>query len=469
MDRFEMFGLIAEWLLDEKIITSIEQARFQFINANGEIISRTIESVSYLEVFKWINMTPVDNNSSFALFNPRQQNYWFNYDEETKSLYCQFNAVNNQEGEPTIAEFTESLAKIIRRKSIARFIIDLRNNGGGDDSNLPPLLSLIKDSREINQYGKLFVITGRHTFSSALLFAWQLRMQTEAIFVGEPAAQGPVFNANAEYIFLPNSKLGFTVSKNSTARNQPNWCFDPPELLDVDYPVQYGIQDFKLDHDPALALISDMDIGLPIHQHGKDISGSYRISDFHVLNIHQHKKQMVMTITDFMDNSLFFVKKRMYFDEGTGSFRDGNGIFSIRFAENEGDLTLGFNGQETLAQERDGAELLPMEAMQKKHYTQAVEGFRNYTEVYKNEYIKFEYYLTMAGYNLLHAGKTDTSLAFFELLTEIFPDSWNAYDSYGEALAEANQKEEAIRNFKKSLLLNPDNENGKKWLEKLKE
>jgi hypothetical protein len=41
------------------------------------------------------------------------------------------------------------------------------------------------------------------------------------------------------------------------------------------------------------------------------------------------------------------------------------------------------------------------------------------------------------------------------------------YDSYGEALAAAGDKENAIVNYKKSIELDPSNEHGKKVLEEL--
>lgn len=50
---------------------------------------------------------------------------------------------------------------------------------------------------------------------------------------------------------------------------------------------------------------------------------------------------------------------------------------------------------------------------------------------------------------------------------DLFPGSWNAYDSYAEALLGNGQKEEAIKMYKKSIELNPKNEGGKKVLEKL--
>lgn len=50
---------------------------------------------------------------------------------------------------------------------------------------------------------------------------------------------------------------------------------------------------------------------------------------------------------------------------------------------------------------------------------------------------------------------------------ELFPGSWNAYDSYAEALLADGQKADAIKMYQKSIDLNPQNENAKKLLEKL--
>lgn len=50
---------------------------------------------------------------------------------------------------------------------------------------------------------------------------------------------------------------------------------------------------------------------------------------------------------------------------------------------------------------------------------------------------------------------------------ELFPDSWNAFDSYGEALLADGQKKEAVKMYRRSVELNPENEGGKKILEKL--
>ena len=55
----------------------------------------------------------------------------------------------------------------------------------------------------------------------------------------------------------------------------------------------------------------------------------------------------------------------------------------------------------------------------------------------------------------------------FKLNVQVFPGSWNAYDSLGEAYMKAGQKQLAIDDYKKSLELNPGNDNAKEKLKVL--
>jgi cytochrome c-type biogenesis protein CcmH/NrfG len=50
---------------------------------------------------------------------------------------------------------------------------------------------------------------------------------------------------------------------------------------------------------------------------------------------------------------------------------------------------------------------------------------------------------------------------------QVFPSSSNAYDSLGEAYTKAGQKQLAIDSYKKSLELNPANDNAKEKLKML--
>ncbi len=68
------------------------------------------------------------------------------------------------------------------------------------------------------------------------------------------------------------------------------------------------------------------------------------------------------------------------------------------------------------------------------------------------------------GYRFLAQGRVDDALAVFKFNVDMFPDSFNVYDSYGEVLAASGDVENAIVNYEKSLALNPDNTNAKEKL-----
>ncbi len=72
------------------------------------------------------------------------------------------------------------------------------------------------------------------------------------------------------------------------------------------------------------------------------------------------------------------------------------------------------------------------------------------------------------GYRYLNRGQVREALALFKLNTEVHPWSSNVYDSYGEALMADHQYQLAKENFRRSVEMNPGNENGKKKLEELK-
>lgn len=72
-------------------------------------------------------------------------------------------------------------------------------------------------------------------------------------------------------------------------------------------------------------------------------------------------------------------------------------------------------------------------------------------------------------YHFKEERKIAEALETFRMNTELFPASWNVYDSYGEALLEAGKKDIALQMYKKSVELNPGNTAGKKIIESLQQ
>lgn len=67
--------------------------------------------------------------------------------------------------------------------------------------------------------------------------------------------------------------------------------------------------------------------------------------------------------------------------------------------------------------------------------------------------------LNQWGYRLLERGDKKAAIAVLKLATTLFPKSFNTYDSLGEAYQADGDKPLAIANYRKSLELNPANQN----------
>jgi tetratricopeptide (TPR) repeat protein len=77
--------------------------------------------------------------------------------------------------------------------------------------------------------------------------------------------------------------------------------------------------------------------------------------------------------------------------------------------------------------------------------------------------------LNIAGYDFLFAKKVKEAIEVFKLNVNLHPDSWNVYDSLGEAYAAAGDKKNAIANYEKAVQLNPNSQGSKQALAKLKQ
>ncbi|HYF01853.1 MAG TPA: FKBP-type peptidyl-prolyl cis-trans isomerase [Patescibacteria group bacterium] len=83
------------------------------------------------------------------------------------------------------------------------------------------------------------------------------------------------------------------------------------------------------------------------------------------------------------------------------------------------------------------------------------------------KYYMSEADLNRLGYELLHEKKTGAAIEIFKLNAQEFPESFNVYDSLGEAYMIGGFKDLAIENYKKSLALNPNNTNAAEMLQNL--
>jgi tetratricopeptide (TPR) repeat protein len=68
------------------------------------------------------------------------------------------------------------------------------------------------------------------------------------------------------------------------------------------------------------------------------------------------------------------------------------------------------------------------------------------------------------GYWLLGQDRIEEAIRLFELNVELYPEAWNVYDSLGEAQLEAGLRSQGLGNYRRSLELNPENDNARRVL-----
>jgi C-terminal processing protease CtpA/Prc len=118
-----------------------------------------------------------------------------------RAVYFQFNTVRRP-----LQTFVRKLQRLAFATSTRRVIVDLRLNGGGDNTTYGPLLDLLR-SKKVNRPGKLYLLTGRATFSAAANFAADVDRYTRAIFVGEPSGGGVETYGDTSAVSLPTAGL----------------------------------------------------------------------------------------------------------------------------------------------------------------------------------------------------------------------------------------------------------------------
>ncbi len=214
-----------EILYGLKLIADMDTAEFIFDCGQGNTFSRTLKPLplkkSQRPTEAWWHLSPLSEEDdrewasalkreslSIPLYlkNPRQH-YWFEYLDESRVLYFQYNrSLNMPEGE-SFARFSERLLQFIEQHPVERFVIDLRFNTGGNNGIAWKFMEKLAGVEKVNQRGKLFAITGRSTFSAGISHAAQLKQFTKVILVGEPVGDKLDTWSEGGNIVLPNSQL----------------------------------------------------------------------------------------------------------------------------------------------------------------------------------------------------------------------------------------------------------------------
>ena len=86
---------------------------------------------------------------------------------------------------------------------------------------------------------------------------------------------------------------------------------------------------------------------------------------------------------------------------------------------------------------------------------------------YQLSEVNIESGINTQGFKFLELKKFDEAIKVFTLNTQLFPNSWNTWDSLAEAYMQKGETHIATGFFKKSIEMNPDNSYAKEMVEKM--
>ena len=231
------------WLIKPEVLHALgiaserEHARFSFLRDEGEIIELTLAPVAE-EARKWREAY----DSPPPYLEHQTDPFWVANLSGGKVIYVIFNSYD------WLFFRARKLFRDLDQHPDSKLVIDLRNNRGGDYhvghwSLIKPILR----RPSLNRKDRLFVVTGRGTFSAAMNNAAQFHVETNATLVGEPPGEVPNGYQEKRAFYLPNSHLQI----NYSARYY-RFLPDDPRALIPDESVDPNWDDYRAGIDPVL-------------------------------------------------------------------------------------------------------------------------------------------------------------------------------------------------------------------------
>lgn len=235
---------------------------YEVVDANGIITKQTIheEDSSFRNnknkiITKVNTEKPFYNNNSVKIFKeeyfPNDKIYFVQYNKcvskETIEKYGDKDTADNY---PSFNEFEKTVLDKIENLDIDKLIFDIRFNPGGSSYLAEHLIDKIASNKKLNQKGKLFLVIGNKTFSSAIFNAIYFKEKTKAILIGEETGGKPNHYGYIKSFTLPYSTINVTYSSEFWKLIDEDTTTITPDVL-----IECSINDFKNGIDPVFEFV----------------------------------------------------------------------------------------------------------------------------------------------------------------------------------------------------------------------
>jgi len=218
-----------------------DRARYTVRDDRGEVFSVTAKGLA-----AGVEVPMQRPLSKPAVIAPSQNDpFWCKALAAARTVYCDWTGYNDLHAK------AQAMWTLIDQVKPEKLIIDMRDNGGGDNTvGEAVLVRPMAARRDLNQRGRLYVLIGPLTFSAAMNNAAQFQDDTNATLVGETIGEKPNSYQEPRQFRLPNSHLTVRVSTRYYAFRKTG-----PNVVRPDREIIPTWADVKAGRDPQLAWI----------------------------------------------------------------------------------------------------------------------------------------------------------------------------------------------------------------------
>jgi hypothetical protein len=421
MSSLPMYLVNMGYLKGLGIIDSPDEARLGFLREDGTntgIGVRAVKGTSGSDWFKRSLRGPGDSTYLFPFENDtpyfidvmldKYENYRFDLLEDRRTLIMQVNQLVDQPRRP-FRDFQNEFWAFFEKESdlFDRFVLDLRLNTGGNGQLVFEFVKeIINHEKDLNNKD-FVVITGRQTFSAAIILVSQLKTYTKAIFVGEPMG-GPLhlWSTALQLGQVPGGNLEFHVSS----------------------------MEFNLDLPAEKRYLFPPQIPVPVVA-GELLSGKDGVLEY--IMSHDLKEEV-------------FNLKDEIFKSGVNP---GTSVLEA--------YSNGWIDEENLQHVKEKARRLD----HAWGYHTGECGFYPFGNQIRESYLKYEMLIVANDY--ARKGKPEYAGVFYELLTIMIPDYITGWYSFADFLIAEGETDRALLCYLKIRQLDPDNKSVKEKIKSL--
>jgi uncharacterized protein (TIGR03437 family) len=170
-------------------------------------------------------------------------NYWYQYLPTTQTIYFAYNSCSEMP-DLSFADFVNQMIQFGQKQPVSHWVVDLRNNAGGNSLVFQPFLTMLAGFDNPSQ--EIAAIIGQRTFSSGMSNATDLSYKFGIPLVGQATGGSPASYGDNQVFSLPNSGLEFSCSTQFIG-TYPGYAGD---TLMPNLPVAMSSADYFANYDP---------------------------------------------------------------------------------------------------------------------------------------------------------------------------------------------------------------------------